>query len=77
MSAGTQETIYAGPVDEVTMVLAWHNGNVHTSIGTLLSDLKHPREQLALTEAMMGTGFSHGLKPSTLTAKGPEYAHTV
>ncbi|MDQ0323601.1 hypothetical protein QO002_005807 [Pararhizobium capsulatum DSM 1112] len=40
MSAETHETIFAGPVHEIAMVRAWHNGDVRASIRTLLIDLK-------------------------------------
>jgi hypothetical protein len=77
MSAETHKTIYAGPVDEIAAVLAWHSGDVRASIRTLLGDLKRAREQLALAELMMGTGYSRGWKPSTETSKETEDAPSV
>ncbi|MDQ0323552.1 hypothetical protein QO002_005758 [Pararhizobium capsulatum DSM 1112] len=77
MSAETHETIFAGPVDEIASVLAWHDGDVRASIRTLLGDLKQAREQLAFAELIMGTGFSRGWKPSTGTAKEIDDANSV
>ncbi|WP_075293334.1 hypothetical protein [Pararhizobium arenae] len=59
------------------MVLAWHNGDVRSSIRTLLGDLKEAREQLALAEMMMGTGYSRGWKPSGSNVKDEDNAHSV
>ncbi len=50
--------------DAVDAALAWHGGDAHATIATLLADCAHLRQQLALTRAAMGRGFVRGWEPS-------------
>ncbi|CAN7628973.1 hypothetical protein [Pararhizobium sp. LjRoot238] len=53
-----------GPVDEIAAALAFHDGNVRATIGTLIVDCRHLREQLVLTQTAMSIGFTRGWTPS-------------
>lgn len=55
---------YSEPVDEIAVALALHNGDVHATIGMLIEDCRHLREQLALTQIAMSIGFTRGWTPS-------------
>lgn len=55
---------YAEPVDEIAAALAFHNGDVRATIGMLIEDCRHLREQLALTRIAMSIGFTRGWTPS-------------
>jgi len=50
--------------DERAKVIAYHKGDTHAAIDTLLEDIRHLRRQLALTEAAMGRGITRGWRPS-------------
>ncbi|ACS59970.1 hypothetical protein Rleg_6938 (plasmid) [Rhizobium leguminosarum bv. trifolii WSM1325] len=51
--------------DERAKVIAYHRGDTHAAIDTLLEDIRHLRRQLALTEgAMMSRGMARGWRPS-------------
>lgn len=50
--------------DEIAEVLAYHKGDAQAAIGTLLSDIRHLRWQLILTEGAMGRGITRGWRPS-------------
>lgn len=52
------------PDDPVEAALAWHNGDVHATVVTLLEDCRHLRQQLALTEGAMSRGMTRGWRPS-------------
>jgi hypothetical protein len=64
ISAAAHDVQYSGPVDEVSMALSWHDGDVRKTVRTLLDDCKHLREQLALAEVSMSIGYSRGWAPS-------------
>ncbi|EYR81442.1 MULTISPECIES: hypothetical protein [unclassified Shinella] len=49
--------------DAVCAALAWHDGDAHATIATLLADCAHLRRQLALTRSAMGRGFVRGWEP--------------
>ena len=49
---------------EVQAALAWHDDDVLATVATLLGDIRHLREQLALTEGTMSRGITRGWKPS-------------
>jgi len=49
---------------EVQAALAWHDDDVLATVATLLGDIRHLREQLALTEGAMSRGMARGWKPS-------------
>ncbi|MGR9195363.1 hypothetical protein [Rhizobium leguminosarum] len=49
---------------EIEAVLAWHDDNARAAIGTLLDDICHLRQQLALAEGAMSTGMTRGWRPS-------------
>ncbi|MBB3743941.1 hypothetical protein FHX10_003440 [Rhizobium sp. BK591] len=50
--------------DERAQVIAYHRGDTHAAIDTLLADIRHLRRQLALTEGAMGSGMTRGWRPS-------------
>ncbi|MGO7181066.1 hypothetical protein ACCT14_08360 [Rhizobium brockwellii] len=45
-------------------VIAYHRGDTHAAIDTLLEDIRHLRRQLALTEGAMSRGMARGWRPS-------------
>ncbi|MBB4440695.1 MULTISPECIES: hypothetical protein [Rhizobium] len=50
--------------DERAEVIAYHRGDTHAAIDTLLEDIRHLRRQLALTEGAMSRGMARGWRPS-------------
>lgn len=50
--------------NERAEVIAYHKGDMHAGIETLLADIRHLRRQLALTEGVMGRGITRGWRPS-------------
>ncbi|RWX08352.1 hypothetical protein EHI45_24050 [Rhizobium leguminosarum] len=50
--------------DERAKVIAYHRGDAHAAIDTLLEDIRHLRRQLALTEGAMSRGMARGWQPS-------------
>ncbi|MGO8503232.1 hypothetical protein AB9F35_17270 [Rhizobium leguminosarum] len=52
------------PEWEIEAVLAWHDDNARAAIGTLLEDIRHLRQQLALAEGVMSRGMARGWRPS-------------
>ncbi|NKL34529.1 hypothetical protein GFL49_12015 [Rhizobium leguminosarum bv. viciae] len=50
--------------DERAKVIAYHRGDTHAAIDTLLEDIRHLRQQLALTEGAMSRGMARGWRPS-------------
>ena len=48
---------------EVQAALAWHDDDVHATIATLLEDVRHLRQQLALAEGAMSRGMARGWVP--------------
>ncbi|MDF0660848.1 MULTISPECIES: hypothetical protein [Rhizobium] len=50
--------------DERAKVIAYHRGDAHAAIDTLLDDIRHLRRQLALTEGAMSRGMARGWRPS-------------
>ncbi|MGZ2504530.1 hypothetical protein EHI47_03610 [Rhizobium leguminosarum] len=50
--------------DERAKVIAYHRGDTHAAIDTLLEDIRHLRRQLALTESAMSRGMARGWRPS-------------
>ncbi|WSH69805.1 hypothetical protein U8Q05_37240 (plasmid) [Rhizobium ruizarguesonis] len=49
--------------DERAKVIAYHRGDTHAAIDTLLEDIRHLRRQLALTEGAMSRGMARGWRP--------------
>ncbi|MBY3524915.1 hypothetical protein HFN72_02810 [Rhizobium laguerreae] len=49
--------------DERAEVIAYHGGDVHAAIHTLLEDIRHLRRQLALAEGAMSRGMTRGWRP--------------
>ncbi|MGO7673871.1 hypothetical protein ACC817_28615 [Rhizobium ruizarguesonis] len=49
--------------DERAKVIAYHRGDAHTAIDTLLEDIRHLRRQLALAEGAMSRGMTRGWRP--------------
>lgn len=49
---------------EVEAVLAWHDENAKAAIATLLNDIHHLREQLALADRALSRGMTRGWHPS-------------
>ena len=64
ISALAHDIQYSGPVDEVAAALAFHDGDVRATIGALIDDCRHLRQQLALTQVAMSIGFTRGWAPS-------------
>jgi len=64
ISAAAHDIQYCGPADEIAAALAFHDGDARATIGTLLADCKHLREQLAVTQVAMSVGFTRGWAPS-------------
>jgi hypothetical protein len=58
ISALAHDIQYSGPVDEVAAALAFHDGDVRATIGALIDDCRHLRQQLALTQVAMSIGFT-------------------
>jgi len=48
---------------EVQAALAWHDDDVNATIATLLEDIRHLRQQLALAEGAMSRGMTRGWSP--------------
>ncbi|WLR91302.1 hypothetical protein [Shinella zoogloeoides] len=51
--------------DAVNDAIAWHGGDVRATIGTLLADCAHLREQLDIASRAMGHGFTRGWRPAS------------
>ncbi|MBY5351705.1 hypothetical protein [Rhizobium leguminosarum] len=49
--------------DERAKVIAYHRGDTHGAIDTLLEDIRHLRRQLALAEGAMSRGMTRGWRP--------------
>ncbi|MBY3255601.1 hypothetical protein HFO09_07830 [Rhizobium laguerreae] len=49
--------------DERAEMIAYHRGDTHVAIDTLLEDIRHLRRQLALAEGAMSRGMSRGWRP--------------
>ncbi|MBY3268383.1 hypothetical protein HFO05_07125 [Rhizobium laguerreae] len=49
--------------DERAKVIAYHRGDTHAAIDTLLEDIRHLRRQLALAEGAMSRGMTRGWLP--------------
>ncbi|NEH44750.1 hypothetical protein GR215_23165 [Rhizobium leguminosarum] len=49
---------------EIEAVLAYHDADAWSAIGTLLDDIRHLRRQLALAEGAMSRGMARGWRPS-------------
>jgi len=64
ISTAVHDAQYLEPTDEIAAALAFHEGDVRATIGTLLKDCRHLREQLALTQSAMSIGFTRGWTPS-------------
>lgn len=50
--------------DELAEVIAYHGGDTRAAIATLLADVRHLRQQLALAEGAMSRGMARGWRPS-------------
>ncbi|ULR43405.1 hypothetical protein [Rhizobium sp. K102] len=50
--------------DELAEVIAYHRGDMQAAICTLLADLRHLRQQLALAEGAMSRGMARGWRPT-------------
>ncbi|MBY3223740.1 hypothetical protein [Rhizobium laguerreae] len=49
--------------NERAEVIAYHRGDTHAAIETLLDDIRHLRRQLALAEGAMSRGMTRGWRP--------------
>lgn len=49
--------------DPVAHLVAWHDGDHRAAIETLMEDVRHLREQLALATAAMSAGYTRGWMP--------------
>ncbi|KQZ95800.1 dehydrogenase [Rhizobium sp. Root564] len=49
--------------DPVAHRVAWHDGDHRAAIETLMQDVRHLREQLALATAAMSAGYMKGWTP--------------
>lgn len=52
------------PEDEVTLALAWHDGDAIATIATLIEDCAFLRSELAAAEALLSKGYGRGWVPS-------------
>ncbi|EJC76030.1 hypothetical protein Rleg10DRAFT_4672 [Rhizobium leguminosarum bv. trifolii WSM2012] len=53
------------PADsELAEVIAYHEGDMQAAINTLLGDVRHLRQQLALVEVALSRGMTRGWRPS-------------
>jgi hypothetical protein len=75
INVAAYEIQFSGPVDEIAAALAFHDGDVPATIGTLLADIKFLKEQLALTRVGMSAGFTRGWQPVFERHIGEENAH--
>jgi hypothetical protein len=50
--------------DERAEVIAYHRGDTHAAIDTLLEYIRHLRRQLTLAEGAMSRGITRGWRPS-------------
>jgi len=50
-------------IDEIGAVRAYHDGDARAAIETLLDDVRHLRQQLALAEGAMSRGMTRGWSP--------------
>ncbi|TAU31103.1 hypothetical protein ELI47_08370 [Rhizobium ruizarguesonis] len=50
--------------DERAEVIAYHRGDMHAAIETLLADIRHLRRQLTLAEGAMSRGMARGWRPT-------------
>jgi hypothetical protein len=75
ISAAAYNIQYSGPVDEIAAALAFHEGDVRATIGTLLADIKFVKEQMAIAQIAMSIGFSRGWQPVFERHIGEENAH--
>lgn len=51
------------PEDEVTLALAWHDGDAIATIATLIEDCAFLRSELAAAESLLSKGFGRGWLP--------------
>ncbi|MBY5406595.1 hypothetical protein [Rhizobium leguminosarum] len=49
--------------DERAEVIAYHRGDMHAAIDTLLEDIRHLSRQLMLAEGAMSRGMTRGWRP--------------
>lgn len=49
--------------DEVTLALAWHDGDAIATIATLIEDCAFLRTELAAAEALLSKGYGRGWVP--------------
>ena len=64
MASSSAETLTeTDEPDYVEAVLAYHGGDVHAAITTLVEDCRHLRQQLAVTEFAMSRGMTRGWTP--------------
>ncbi len=66
MCPARTQSPHSGPetqVSELEAVLAYHGGDAHAAVETLLADCRHLRQQLALTEGVMSRGMVRGWTP--------------
>ncbi|PDS61386.1 hypothetical protein CO653_33340 [Rhizobium anhuiense] len=49
---------------DIAEVVAYHGGDMQAAIGTLLEDIRHLRQHLALAEGAMSRGMTRGWRPS-------------
>ena len=49
---------------EIAEDVAYHMGDMLAAIGTLLDDIRHLRQQLALAEGATSRGMTRGWQPS-------------
>ena len=52
------------PEAEFNDVIRYHGGDADAAVRTLLEDCRYLRQQLALTQMGMSTGFTRGWTPS-------------
>jgi hypothetical protein len=51
------------PEDEITLALAWHDGDPIATIATLIEDCAFLRAELAAAETLLSKGYGRGWLP--------------
>ena len=58
-----EEPAPLAPEDEITIALAWHDGDPIATIATLIEDCAFLRSELAAAELLLSKGYGRGWVP--------------
>ncbi|MCQ1772862.1 hypothetical protein NOI24_16250 [Neorhizobium galegae] len=64
MSAVQKEAQKEQAREELEDVLAYHGGDALAAVQSLLSDCRNIRQQLAVSNCLVSTGYTRGWKPN-------------